>query len=322
MSQEIVKEFNLLIDSSLKGKIKQSDFENESKRIIQTYTQHPLFKKIYIGILMKELIALYKNTVGQAAENIQSIYLSHDFPKYSLNKLNNWRWYIKAKGIKELSDMDFTDASKEIMQFINHENPMLRTEAQTALVKLSNFDALRFLNETQYPISEWQQMKFLNILSDKEVSSLPDFSQWLHSSNETVVIFSLKLIRHFLSIKDSSAVEKILTHHSLKVRIEAVETIGVLHDENALSLIKSQFYGDVKEFKTQALKCFMGIFKSKDFSFLEVQMLSDDYDISLAATKAIAFAGDEGKLFLKKINESYADDATQQIIKHALAVTN
>ena len=315
-------EIEKLVNAIMQGKIKTFAFEGETNRLIKSYTNHTFLKNEHRNILINQLISIYKTMSGKAAQNLRDIYLNHNLPQYSLQKLNSWRWYIKAKGIQELADMDCEEANDEIKKYSNHPIALLRTESQTALVKLANFDALRFLDDTTYPISEWQQLKFLHILSNKEISNLPDFSKWLKSSNDTVVIFSLKLIRHFLSIKDSGNVEIALTHRSLKVRVQAVETIGALHDENAISLIKTQFYRDAKEFKIQVLTCFMGIFKPKDFSFLEVQLLSFDYDISLAAAKAIVFVGDKGREFIGEIFTTYADTTARDIIKHALAETN
>ncbi len=315
-------EIEKLVNAIMQGKIKSFAFEGETNRLIKSYTNHSFLKNEHRNILLSELISIYKTMSGKAAQNLKGIYLNHDLPQYSLNKLKSWRWYIKAKGIQELSDMDYSEANEEIKKYSNHPKALLRTESQTAMVKLANFDALQFLDNTSYPISEWQQLKFLHILSNKEISSLPDFSKWLKSTNDTVVIFSLKLIRHFQTLKDSSQVELALTHRSSKVRIEAVETIGALHDEKALKLIKPQYYRDSKEFKIQVLKCFMGIFKAPNFGFLEIQLLSFDYDISLAAAKAIVFVGKDGREYLGEIFTSYADTTTRDIIKHALAETN
>jgi hypothetical protein len=315
-------EIEKLVNAIMQGRIKSFAFEGETNRLIKSYTNHRFLKNEHRSILINELISIYKTLSGKAAQNLHAIYLHHDLPKYSLLKLKSWRWYIKAKGIQELADMNYLDANDEIKKYSNHPIPLLRTEAQTALVKLANFDALRFLDDTKYPISEWQQLKFLHILSNKELENLPDFSKWLKSTNDTVVIFSLKLIRHFLSIKDSKNVELALTHRSAKVRIEAVETIGSLHNEHALNLIKAQYYKDSKEFKIQVLRCFMGIFKPKDLPFLEVQLLSFDYDISLAAAKAIVAVGDPGREFIGEIFTSYADSTCREIIKHAIAETN
>lgn len=321
-ASQLRNEIEKLVNSIMQGRIKSFAFEGETNRLIKSYTNHRFLKNEHRNILINELISIYKTLSGKAAMNLREIYLLHDLPEYSLKKLNSWRWYIKAKGIQELADMDYAEANEDIKRYSNHSKDLLRTEVQTALVKLANFDALRFLDDTTYPISEWQQLKFLHILSNKEVSNLPDFSKWLKSSNDTVVIFSLKLIRHFQSMKDSKNVEIALTHRSLKVRIQAVETIGTLHDENAITLIKTQYYRDAKEFKIQVLKCLMGIFKPKDFSFLELQLLSEDYDISLAAAKAIVSVGDKGREFIGEIFTSYADNAARDIIKHALAETN
>lgn len=319
---ELRFEIEKLVNAIMQGRIKSFAFEGETNKLIRSYTNHRFLKNEHRNILINELISIYKTMSGKAAVNLREIYLNHDLPAYSLKKLNSWRWYIKAKGIQEIADMDYAEANEQLKEYINHPQALLRTEAQTALVKLANFDALRFLDDTTYPISEWQQLKFLHILSNKEVANLPDFSKWLKSNNDTVVIFSLKLIRHFQSMKDSQEVETALTHRSLKVRIEAVETIGALHNQNAISLIKAQYYRDAKEFKIQVLKSLMGIFRPKDFSFLEVQLLSFDYDLSLAAAKAIVSVGTEGREFIGEIFTSYADTTTREIIKHAIAETN
>ncbi len=68
--------------------------------------------------------------------------LHHD----SLEKTKNRRWYIAAKGMRELALMNVKESHTNLADFLNHKNDILRMEARISMMKLSAEDPLSFLS--------------------------------------------------------------------------------------------------------------------------------------------------------------------------------
>lgn len=109
-----------------------------------------------------------------------------------------------------------------------------------------------------------------------------------------------------------------LNHPSLKVRKAVVQTIGDLDAASALGLLKKRFYNYEKDFKLAVIGVSRKIAIEKDFPFLELQLLSDDRDISQATAYALAGNSDSGLQLLKGIYSTYADEHLKGIIRNAL----
>lgn len=316
--EELQKRYVLLITSVIFNDT-SIDYESikQRRKLLNHFRKNYLRSGFNRSVLVDEIIKLYKDLTGQPAHNLRELYLDLGLNKHSLSKLKSRKWYVKAKGVKELADMKIKEAYPHIYRLLNHRNQVLRMEVQLALVRLVRFDALRFLDDSRYPISEWQQLHLLNILADFDTDELPDFSKWLQSKNDSVVLFAMKLIVYFTRMDLTKEVIRTLKHPNVKVRTAAVETIGELDAASALSLLKKQFYNDEKEFKMQVLKVSGKIAIEKDLGFLELQLLNDDQEISMASAQALAQTGVTGKEMLQDIYSTYADDKLKAIINHA-----
>lgn len=314
------KKFELLITSVI---FDPDDLDLEQRT--QRYKLFDHYKKNYLNtrearqILIDEILNLYKDLSGSPARNLRQLYLSLQLYNDSIRKLKDPRWHIRTKGVKELSAMEARQGYSRIYRLVNHPNPILRMEAQLALIKMMDFQALTFLDDTRYPISEWQQINLLAVMAtlDRQMN-LPDISKWLHSPNESVIIFTLKMISYFALMDLTKQVTRMLNHPSLKVRKAVVQTLGDLDAASALSLLKKRFYNYEKDFKLAVIDVSKKIAIEKDFPFLELQLLSDDRDISQATAYALARNSDSGIELLRGIYSTYADEHLKGIIRNAL----
>ena len=313
------KKFELLITSIVFEEY-SLNYENvrRKQKLVSHYKSNYLKTPSSKQLLIDEIIKLYKDLIGMPAENLKALFTIFGLDSESLKKLKDYRWHVKAKGIKELAQMNIKGGYVELYKLINHSNASLRVEAQLALVRLVNFDALRFLDDTKYPISEWQQINLLGVLTSLQNQNLPDFSKWLKSKNESVVLFALKMIIHFSCLDLIKEVTRMLNHESLRVRKAVIDAIGELDAASALALLKKRFYNYEKDFKMEVLRVSGKIAIEKDFPFLELQLLSEDFDISKASATALAAKGTTGKKFLSEIHDSYADDKLRAIIQNAI----
>jgi len=75
-----------------------------------------------------DLIISKKNFSGAVAANLVALYLQLDLKKFSLKKLNDKRWHIKARGLQELYLMEQGDMLKIIYHQTNNRNEFVRME--------------------------------------------------------------------------------------------------------------------------------------------------------------------------------------------------
>jgi hypothetical protein len=164
------------------------------------YKQFTKIRKEYLSnrfrreVFLDTLTKLQTNIVGKSAERLKSLYIGLRLHRRSLKKLNSSSWNVAAKGIVELAEMDMKEYLEEIRSFINHKNPILRSEAQIALIQLEYATPFSFLNDLREPILDWQQSKLAHVSEQLDISSIPEFSQWLDNKEDSIVIFCIRMI--------------------------------------------------------------------------------------------------------------------------------
>lgn len=159
------------------------------------------------SLLTAELMSGKKALSGSAGENIARLYVVLGLDLDSLHKLGRRSWHHKAQGIQELALMEQRRHVTRIYRLTNDRNEIVRMEAQAAIVRLYGFEGLRFLDVIAWPMSEWQQIHLLRVLSRVPGSPSADVRRWLQSANPSVRDFARKLIaEHFLEdlLEDSA----------------------------------------------------------------------------------------------------------------------
>jgi len=150
-------------------------------------------------LLTAELMTGKKSLSGTAGENIVRLYAMLELDADSLQKLGRQAWHSKAQGVQELALMEQRQHVARIYRLTNHRNDIVRMEAQAAIAQLYGFEGLRFLDEIARPISQWQQIHLLRVLSRVPGSPSADLRRWLRSPNPSVRDFARKLVaEHFL----------------------------------------------------------------------------------------------------------------------------
>lgn len=274
--------------------------------------------KIAQEFILSELLSIKKSFSGSASINIVTLYEQLGLKELSLNKLNQSNWLLKAKGIQELHIMDQKEVIPIIETFINNENEFIRMEAHTALIHLKGFDGLHFLNNLDYTITEWQQIKLLNQLSLVTYQLPKDLQKWLKSGNDSVVNFALKLIDVYQIFEVYDDVEKCLQHENEQTRNFAI---------NALYRIAKVKTGDImiKYFKEESLQNQINILKklaevgSANHApfFLALQNHSDD-EIKIEAAKTLTKCSYYGLAALET-RGILQPNPYQKIFNHVLA---
>lgn len=225
-------------------------------------------------ILIKELLFAKKNMSGKASLFLQKLYLQLNLDQYALKNLSNNHWHIKAKAIQDLGIMDLREHLSKIYRHTNNTNELIRMEAQIAVIKLTGFDGLRFLDVISTPLNDWQQIKLLYELSLVQANNFTGIEKWLNSDNESVVIFALKLVRVFRRLELYQQVELCLVHQSAAVRKEAILAIEKIYNDQTAKVLLSRYGFEHFENQIAILKVLQQIGEEEDI-FSLIPLLND-----------------------------------------------
>ncbi len=216
--------FQLLIYEALvENETNSADHLNKS--IIEKFKQHGLTNKISQQTLIGLIINLKKSFTGQSEQQLLKLYTDLKLYELSLKKLKSFKWNKQVEGIRELAEMSYHDAWLEISRLRHSRQPILAQEAQIASIKLAQKIPLYFLDNYLKPLSHWQQLNFYYQLLNTEKELLPNFSRWLPSNNDSLVVFSLRMIGLFKQTDGLEKVVDLLNHRSLRIKFFAVQTL-------------------------------------------------------------------------------------------------
>jgi hypothetical protein len=250
---------------------------------IKALLPNPRFREYVIN----ELIQIKKSISGSSISNLKKLYENLDLDRDSFEKLQKIKWHIRAKGIQELGIMDQTKYLKDIFWLTNNENELVRNEAQCAMVDFSGFSGLSFLNVTEYPMSQWQQVQLLNKLNHIKAENFDLIKKWMQSSNESVVVFALKLARFYHSDLLYDNVIACLQSSAMQVKINALEYLKEMSKEGTADQIINQDYFENKAYNLKVIHALKDIGDEKQIPFLVKKLQDKDDDVKAAAAKTI-----------------------------------
>ncbi len=221
------------------------------------------------AVLAEILLDLQKDVSGDARKRLFKIYQDLDLHLDAFEKLKSWRWEVVSKGILELTQMQVSTAYGFIKKFINHKKGVIRKQAQIATVSLKHEGIGYFLDTARFQISEWQQLKLLEVLRNIEDFDPPRFKAWLTSKNKDVVLFALRLIKYYNQNDADAALVELVKHKNDQVRSEAIQCVKEFNVYEALDVMKAVFRKSKVETKIQILDTMASLGKDEDLVFLE-----------------------------------------------------
>lgn len=273
--------------------------EDEENIVMPDKTTKLLQKQDFRNCLINELLTAKINLSGASRQNLKNLYESLKLDKDSFRKLNNRKGHIKAKGIQELAIMEQVLYEKKIFRLTNSTNELVRNEAQCALVGFYGFLGLRFLNVTAFPISQWQQIQLLNKLNRVGATNFDPLKKWLQSSNESVIIFSLKLAAYYNCTDLHTDVINCLQKPGLLVKLKALEYLKKVPEENSADRIISQYFLCDKIYKLAVLDALIEMGSEKEIPFVLAQLRNTDNEIKAAAAKCLSYLHPSGSAILQ-----------------------
>lgn len=267
--------------------------------------------------LIDQMIDVSVNLKGDAEEKLCSLYLYLGLDRDSIKRANDYRWHKKIKGFRELAFMNIKDANDAIYKALNSKNEILRMEAQIALVRLTDEDPFSFLMQLERPFSLWEQITLHELIIQHDLP-VPEFSKFLKSSNPTVVMFALRMIREFKQRDAEDDVRETLDHYSPEVRKLAVEIAGDLEMRSTLEVMKRMYKSQDYNTCLEIIKAMAKMPDPSLMGFLKLVLdKEDDVQLQIEATKAIENNGEEGvKTLVKLMKSEYKN--YNIIVRHVL----
>ena len=299
--------------------IHKAVFDDEEK-IDETFIKETLGEgnlkknKYFRKILKEEIISAKKNITGAAAENLIYLYRLFDLDKYAIRKLNHLKWYVRAKAIHELTTMHIAELVDHLHLFTNDPNEFVRMEAQSALVQFNGFEGMSFLDTIAYPISDWQQIKLLQLLSLLPPSTI-DTTLWFESENSSVVVFALKLARNYNRFEQHDAIAKCLDHSDAKVRLEAIICLNEIYTDETSDHLIGRFLKESLKHQLAMIRVMQTLGTERDILFLTDLLNHESDQLKLDAARALAHASNNGMAALEAYSEQSEQDITE-IVMH------
>ncbi len=255
-------------------------------------------------VLIDQMIDVSINLKGEEARKLLGLYKHLGLDRDSIERARDYRWHKKIKGFRELAFMNIKDANDTIYNALNSSNEILRMEAQIALVRLGDESAFDFLSQLERPFSLWEQITLHELIVQHNIP-LPQFKQWLTSSNPTVAMFALRMIREFKQAEAEEAVHDTIMHPDPAVKQLAIQVAGDMNMRSTLETMKHMY--KFQEYNV-CLEIIRSMGKMPDLAMLGFLKLvldkEDDVQLQIEATKAIENNGEEGVKALVKIMKS------------------
>ena len=274
--------------------LKTGDLIPTPKRL-QLLLPDPHFRKL----ITNELLSAMQNMSGAAASNIKKVFYQINLNTRASRMLQSHHWHIKAAAIQQVGIMGMVEFKDKVSRSINHERRLLRVEAQNTLLKLSGFEGLRFLDDATYPISEWQQVKILEELSELPPENFTGIDKWLKSRNDTVVIFALKLAKVYFRFELYEEVRACLTHENGEVRRHAILACAELQTQDTARQLTARFRSEDEKNQLLTIKMLAQIGTEEEIQFLSSLLFSQNAGVVIASAYSLAAIGEKGMLELE-----------------------
>ncbi len=284
---------------------------DEKKDYLHTKVEiRELIKSQFNRLVLAEiLLDLQKDVSGEARENLYDLYKGLGLHHDAFEKLKSRRWEVISQGILELTQMRVDESYMFIRRFINHRRGVIRKQAQIATVTLKNEGIAYFLDTCKYQISEWQQLKLLDVLRNFDDFVPPRFKIWLTSKNKDVVLFALRLIRYYNQNDANQAIIQLIKHRNNQIKTEAVHCLKEFGVVEARDTIKAAFRRSKAGIKIAMLDALAEFGDRDDIEFLKkVERSDDNFTVRSKALSAINTLAPENIMPTDDIREPTSAD--------------
>ncbi|NIJ45716.1 hypothetical protein FHR24_002187 [Wenyingzhuangia heitensis] len=278
---------------------------------IHTLKKNPFFRTF----ISQKIITAVKNFSGETTRNLKQLYLLLELDKDTLHDTKHVLGHLKTRAIRNVGVMNLKNFEEIVFENTNHKNDLIRIEAQVALIRLTGFKGLKFLNIITYPISEWYQIVLLRELKTLDPEKFKGIKIWLKSFNKSVIVFTLKLIANYHLFEFYPDTVKLLHHKNHKIRLQAIRTLAKIFNKNTPKELLSIFENETTENKIAILKELSSFKEQSTIPYLIELLKQETPTLQIVIIKTIAKIDTEGILLLEKIPNAHTPPLNNIILQ-------
>lgn len=271
---------------------------------IDKHTQILLGEVRFRKLLTKELLLAKKNMTGSTGIMLKKFSRQLKLEQFILQDLASHEWHIKAKAIQAIGIMGFNEFLLKVFRLTNNKNELVRMEAQITVVKLTGYKGLRFLDVVSTQINDWQQIKLLNELSLLPAVNFQGIDKWLKSTNVSVVVFALKLVRTFHRFELYDKIVESLDHPIEQIRAHAYLAIEKIYTDSSAELILNNYEQETSSNRTIIIKVIQSIGSENDVSRLIGLIKDAETEQQRTIVRTIANISPTGIIQLRQLPEA------------------
>lgn len=305
--KHIKEKFELLLTGIIfndEEEMQTDEWKASKQRVVQHFKKRYLQKRINKKLLREHIVLMHKNFTGSAADVLRNLYIDLKLDRQALRELNSPDWGTQASAIQELAQLRITRANKKIRKLTAHENHILRLEAQIAILTMDEQDPFAFLAKSRNLLTEWHQVNLTRIIDSMDRSTLPVFSAWFNSKNDSIVEFCIKMTLQYDQFQSIPDLIDLLSHQNQDVVGEAARTLGEFGATEAQPMMLKAFRSARQDIKIKILTALGKCGTHELIPFLQQQLVQNDISIAFEAGKALKLLGEEGLQVLESNQES------------------
>ncbi|MCK5822190.1 MAG: HEAT repeat domain-containing protein [Bacteroidales bacterium] len=265
--------------------------------------------------LIDEIMQLYANLSGEISNKLRELYIDLGLDNEAVTKTQSHQWHVRAKGFRELAQMNIKTVNEEIENCLNSDNDILRMEAQLAMIRLNYEDPFSFLSKLQKPFTSWEQLHVYEMITRHQIH-VPEFSDWLNSMNDSIVIFCIRMIRAFKQSDNYKKLLPFLEHSKKEIREEAILTLGELRIYETLDIFRERYIVEDQDARVLILQAMSKMPEDSNVDFLQ-GILEPSNALRLQAAEALSRIESFGVKGIETILRR-SDDDLQAVARHIL----
>lgn len=305
------KEIDLTVSEAI---VYGSDESETKSTTLSEFYNNSSFRDLFLS----KLVDSEKKFSGSAQNEISKLFHDYNLEKETLKKLNQKKPHLIAGGIQEVASMRVEAAIPKIASFLTHPSPIVYQEAQYAMVGFKGFDGLQFLNTFTNIISEWQQLRLLLSVSHVPQNCDESVNRWLQSENESVIIFTLRLLRKFQMLSFYPQLLNLLNHESEEVRIQTVQTLQSLENSSTIDHLIASYRTQNQGIQVEIIRILKISKDQRCVDFFKKELVNHPFPkLKIFAAEALFSLGHEQYLIDLSELESSPEQLVQ-IIKHSM----
>lgn len=274
-------------------------------------------KKDNIQYLIDLMIRAQRTMLGDNYYKLRQLFSQIPPYRAALSKLQSKKWYIKARGIREIYEMEQVQYIKEITRERNNPNIYVRREAQIAMVVFLGWESLRFLPYLKRDMTLWQQIKVV----EKLYALYPDAKiEYLRKSYSTQRPYAqellMRIIRKFNLFTEIDYIISFLDHENFDRRETAIYCISsfTLTAEQLKDVKDRIFNIPTTEQQVQLIKYIHQISITPDIEFYNTVLKSGNDILELSAAEILWNSGHEKLVQEFYYNQYSASPVLKEVI--------